>query len=113
MHGRMHPNYCQITNLLVVVPLSSLAYPMMIHLLPVANKQFIVTLVAKQLPTKYNTMSCMNTPSIVVANYAYQNVRPFVYRLCRLKYQLLSLQNQSQEQYYQEELSLEVMLDSP
>ena len=25
MHGQMHPNYCQITNLLVVDPLSSLA----------------------------------------------------------------------------------------
>ena len=51
MHGRMHPSCCQITNLLVVDPLSSLAYPVMTHLLPVANKLRIKTLVAKQLPT--------------------------------------------------------------
>ena len=56
MHGRMHPNYCQITHLLVVDPLSSLVYPMMTHLLPVANKLPIKPLVAKQLPTNIHVV---------------------------------------------------------
>ena len=47
----MHPNYCQITILLVVDLLSSLAYFMMTHPLPIASKLPIKTLVAKQLPT--------------------------------------------------------------
>ena len=51
MHGRMHPNYCQITILLVVDLCSSLAYFMMTHPLPIAGKMPIKTLVAKQLPT--------------------------------------------------------------
>ena len=34
----MHPNYCQITILLVVNLCSSLAYFMMTHPLPVASK---------------------------------------------------------------------------
>ena len=38
MHSRMLPNHSQITNLVVIDPLSSLAYPMMTHLLPIANK---------------------------------------------------------------------------
>ena len=38
MHGRMHPNYCQITILLVVDLRSSLAYFMMTHHLPIAGK---------------------------------------------------------------------------
>ena len=37
MHGRMHPNYCQITILLVVDLCSSLAYFMMIQPLPIAS----------------------------------------------------------------------------
>ena len=45
MHGRMHPNYWQITILLV------LAYFMMTQPLPIAGKLPIKTLVAKQLPT--------------------------------------------------------------
>ena len=48
MHGRMHPNYRQITILLVVNLCSSLAYFMMTHPLP---KLPIKTLVARQLPT--------------------------------------------------------------
>ena len=38
MHGRMHPNYCQITILLVVDLCSSLAYFMMTQPLPIAGK---------------------------------------------------------------------------
>ena len=38
MHGRMYPNYCQITILLVVDLLSSLAYFMMTHPLSIASK---------------------------------------------------------------------------
>ena len=38
MHGRMHPNYCQITILLVIDLCSSLAYFMMIQPLPIADK---------------------------------------------------------------------------
>ena len=51
MHGRMHPNYWQITILLVVDLCSSLAYFMMTHPLPIAGKLPIKTLVTKQLPT--------------------------------------------------------------
>ena len=51
MHGQMHPNYWQITILLVVDLCSSLAYFMMTHPLPIAGKMPIKTLVAKQLPT--------------------------------------------------------------
>ena len=53
MHGRMHPNYWQITILLVVNLCSSLAYFMMTQPLPIAGKFIlpIKTLVAKQLPT--------------------------------------------------------------
>ena len=51
MHGRMHPNYCQGTILLVVDLCSSLAYLMMTQPLPMAGKLPIKTLVAKQLPT--------------------------------------------------------------
>ena len=38
MHGRMHPNYWQITILLVVDLCSSLAYFMMTQPLPIAGK---------------------------------------------------------------------------
>ena len=51
MHGRMHPNYWQITILLVVDLCLSLAYFMMTQRLPIASKLPIKTLVAKQLPT--------------------------------------------------------------
>ena len=51
MHGRMHPNYWQITILLVVDLCSSLAYFMTTQPLPIAGKLPIKTLVAKQLPT--------------------------------------------------------------
>ena len=51
MHGQMHPNYWQITILLVVDLCSSLAYFMMTQPLPIACKLPIKTLVAKQLPT--------------------------------------------------------------
>ena len=51
LHGRMHPNYWQITILLVVDLCSSLAYFMMTQTLPIASKLPIKTLVAKQLPT--------------------------------------------------------------
>ena len=47
----MHPNYCQITILLVVDLCSSLAYFMMTQPLPIAGKIPIKTLVARQLPT--------------------------------------------------------------
>ena len=47
----MHPNYWQITILLVVDLCSSLAYSMMTQPLPIAGKLPIKTLVAKQLPT--------------------------------------------------------------
>ena len=46
MHGRMHPNYYQITILLVVDLCSSLAYFMMTHPLPIVCKCPIETLVA-------------------------------------------------------------------
>ena len=55
MHGWMHPNYWQITILLVVDLCSALAYFMMIQLLPIAGKLPIKTLVAKQLPTSIHT----------------------------------------------------------
>ena len=38
MHGRMHPNYWQITILLVIDLCSSLAYFMMTQPLPIAGK---------------------------------------------------------------------------
>ena len=47
----MHPNYWQITILLVVDLCSSLAYFMMTQPLPIASKLPIKTLVARQLPT--------------------------------------------------------------
>ena len=51
MHGRMHPNYWQITILLVVDLCSSLGYFMMTQPLPITGKLPTKTLVAKQLPT--------------------------------------------------------------
>ena len=57
MHGRMHPNYWQITILLVVDLCSSLAYFMMTQPIPIAGKLPIKTLVAKQLPT--NMYACV------------------------------------------------------
>ena len=59
IHGRMHPNYCQITTILLVVDLrSSLAYFMMTHPLPIAGKLPIKT-TAKQLATNKHT--CTHT----------------------------------------------------
>ena len=55
MHGRMHPNYWQITILLVVDLCSSLTYFMMTQPLPIAGKLPIEILVAKQLPTNTYT----------------------------------------------------------
>ena len=55
MHDRMHPNYCQITILLVVNLCSSLGYFMMTQPLPIAGKLPIKTLVAEQLPTNTHT----------------------------------------------------------
>ena len=51
MHGLMHPNYCQITILLVAHLCSSLAYFMMTQPLPVAGKLPIKTLVAIEATT--------------------------------------------------------------
>ena len=51
MHGRMHPNYCQITILLVVDLCSSLPYFMMTQPLSIAGKLPLKNLVARQLPT--------------------------------------------------------------
>ena len=48
----MHPNYSQITILLVVDLYSPLAHFKMTHPLPVAGKLPIKTLVAKQLSSK-------------------------------------------------------------
>ena len=45
MHGRMHHNHCQITNLLAHDLLSSFAYPMTTHPLPLASNKPIKTLV--------------------------------------------------------------------
>ena len=58
MHDQVHPNYWQITILLVVDLRSSLAYFMMTQALPIAGKLPIKTLVAKQLPTNVCVM-CM------------------------------------------------------
>ena len=55
VHGRMHPNYWQITILLVVDLCSSLAYFMMTQPLPIARKLPIKTLVARQLLTNTHT----------------------------------------------------------
>ena len=52
IHGRMHPNYYQITILLVVDLCPSLAYFMITQPLSIAGKLPIKTLVARQLPTK-------------------------------------------------------------
>ena len=54
MHDRMHPNYWQITVLLVVDLCSSLAYFMVTQ---PASKLPIKTLVAKQVPTNNNHFS--------------------------------------------------------
>ena len=54
MHDQMHPNYCQITILLVVDLCSSLAYFMITQSLPIAGKLPIKSLVARQLPTNYH-----------------------------------------------------------
>ena len=49
MHGRMHPNYWQITILLVVDLCSSLAYFMMTQTLPIAGKLPIIKICLGQL----------------------------------------------------------------
>ena len=46
----MHPDYCQITTLLVFDLCSLLAYFMITHPLLIADKLPIKTLVARQLP---------------------------------------------------------------
>ena len=51
----MHPNYCQITILLVVDLCSLLVYFMMTHPFPIAGKSPVKTLVARQLPTHTHT----------------------------------------------------------
>ena len=53
MHAQIHPNYSQITILLVVDFYSPLTYFRMTHPFPVADTLPIKTLVAKQLPSKY------------------------------------------------------------
>ena len=54
----MHPNYCQILTILLVVDLcSSLPYFMMNQPLPIASKLPIKTLVARQLPTNMYALS--------------------------------------------------------
>ena len=62
IHARMHPNYCQITILLVVDPLSSWVYLMMTHGHPlrVAGNFPINTLVARQLPTDIVVEPCVS-----------------------------------------------------
>ena len=60
MHGRMHPNYYQITVLLVVDLCSSLAYLMMTQPIPIAGKLPIKTLVARQLPTNVHVAHLVN-----------------------------------------------------
>ena len=74
MHGRMHPNYWQITILLVVDLCSSLAYFMMTQPLPIAGKLPIKTLVAKQLPTHHAQTLNIRTytlPYIRTQHHAY------------------------------------------
>ena len=56
----MHPNYWQITILLVVDLCSSLAYFMMTQPLPIASKLPIKTLVARQLPTTIDVDPLVN-----------------------------------------------------
>ena len=62
----MHPNYWQITILLVVDLCSSLAYFMMIQPLPIAGKLPIKTLVAKQLPTNIYIYICTKVCIIIL-----------------------------------------------
>ena len=73
MHGRMHPNYWQITILLVVDLYSSLAYFMMTHPLPIAGKMPIKTLVAKQLPTN------LDTCEYIISTYIHVHVGVAIY----------------------------------
>ena len=61
MHGRMHPNYCQITILLVVDLCSSLAYFVMTQSLPIVSKLPIKPLVARQLPTNIHVHTYIHT----------------------------------------------------
>ena len=63
----MHPNYWQITILLVVDVCSSLAYFMMTQPLPIAGKLPIKTLVAKQLPTNMYA-----APTVMVSLCSYR-----------------------------------------
>ena len=65
MHGRMHPNYCQMTILLVVDLCSSLAY-FMIQPLPIAGKLPIKTLVARQLPNKCICNVCVDIAVLIL-----------------------------------------------
>ena len=51
MHGWMHQNHCQITNLLAHDPLSSLAYPMFTnHMLSTTNRAHTQPSAVTQLP---------------------------------------------------------------
>ena len=76
MHGRMHPNYWQITILLVVDLCSPLAYFMMTQPPPIVGKLPIKTLVAKQLPT--NTQTHIHTYTHVHIVYAYVCIHVWV-----------------------------------
>ena len=72
MHGRMHPNYWQITILLVVDLCSSLADFIMIQPLPIAGNLPIKTLVAKQLPTNNNIIiMCVQRIWVCTRTYAF------------------------------------------
>ena len=55
MHGRMHPNWGLATILLAHDPLSSLAYPRIIHTPLAVGNLPIKTLVARQQPTNKHT----------------------------------------------------------
>ena len=68
MHGQMHPNYCQITILLVVDLCSSLAYFIMTQPLPIPGK-LPIKLGTRQLPTNTCAYVYMCTHTAHVTPY--------------------------------------------
>ena len=80
IHGRMHPNYWQITILLVVDLYSSLAYFMMTQPLPIAGKLPIKTLVAKQLPTSYVTVAIIPFTYMYAVSIVYMHMHAQCFR---------------------------------
>ena len=103
-HGRVHPNLCYVTDLLVVDLHSSLAYFIMMHPLPVTSKLPIkkkkTTLVAKQLLTNIHThlqyhiiikIPCLYLLNVVMHDLSIYIITQYIQQLNTMIYYFIKL----------------------